>query len=64
MNRRTTLLLFAVMAPVWAQEAKPKRTPDVPYVPTTEAAVAEMLKLAGVKKGMWSTTSAVGTDAS
>jgi Ribosomal protein L11 methylase len=24
--------------------------PDVPYVPTTEAAVAEMLKLAGVKK--------------
>ena len=27
-----------------------KRTPDVPYVPTTEEAVAAMLKLAGVKK--------------
>jgi SAM-dependent methyltransferase len=34
-----------------AQTAKPARTPDVPYVPTTETAVGEMLKLAGVKKG-------------
>jgi SAM-dependent methyltransferase len=33
-----------------AQSAKPARTPDVPYVPTTEKAVQEMLKLAGVKK--------------
>ena len=33
-----------------AQNAKPKREPDVPYVPTTEAAVQEMLKLAEVKK--------------
>lgn len=33
-----------------AQSAKPARTPDVPYVPTTEKAVEEMLKLAGVKK--------------
>src|SRR5437879_927757 len=33
-----------------AQSAKPKREPDVPYVPTTEAAVQEMLKLAEVKK--------------
>lgn len=33
-----------------AQEAQPKRQPDVPYVPTTEAAVAAMLKLADVKK--------------
>jgi len=33
-----------------AQSPKPKREPDVPYVPTTEAAVQEMLKLAGVKK--------------
>src|ERR1700730_5501165 len=33
-----------------AQNAKPKREPDVPYVPTTEAAVQAMLKLAGVKK--------------
>ncbi|HNY39327.1 MAG TPA: class I SAM-dependent methyltransferase [Bryobacteraceae bacterium] len=34
-----------------AQEAKPKRDPDVPYVPTTERAVEEMLKLAKVEKG-------------
>jgi SAM-dependent methyltransferase len=33
-----------------AQNSKPKREPDVPYVPTTEAAVQAMLKLAGVKK--------------
>jgi SAM-dependent methyltransferase len=32
------------------QSAKPVRQPDVPYVPTTEKAVQEMLKLAGVKK--------------
>lgn len=32
------------------QGAKPARQPDVPYVPTTEKAVQEMLKLAGVKK--------------
>jgi len=41
------LLSIAVVA---AQSPKPKREPDVPYVPTTEAAVQEMLKLAGVKK--------------
>jgi SAM-dependent methyltransferase len=34
-----------------AQTAKPAREPDVPYVPTTETAVQEMLKLADVKKG-------------
>lgn len=33
-----------------AQAPKPIRTPDVPYVPTTEKAVAEMLKLANVQK--------------
>ena len=38
------------VAAVAAQSAKPKREPDVPYVPTTEAAVQEMLKLAGVTK--------------
>ena len=32
------------------QNAKPKREPDVPYVPTTEPAVEAMLKLAEVKK--------------
>jgi ribosomal protein L11 methylase PrmA len=41
------LLCIAVLG---AQNPKPKREPDVPYVPTTEAAVQEMLKLAGVKK--------------
>jgi SAM-dependent methyltransferase len=40
-------LSTAVLA---AQSAKTARTPDVPYVPTTEKAVEEMLKLAGVKK--------------
>jgi len=33
-----------------AQSAAPRREPDVPYVPTTEPAVAAMLKLAGVTK--------------
>jgi SAM-dependent methyltransferase len=33
-----------------AQNAQPRRDPDVPYVPTTDAAVEAMLKLAGVKK--------------
>ena len=41
--------LLSVAALV-AQTPKPKREPDVPYVPTTEAAVQAMLKLAGVKK--------------
>ena len=42
-----TLLCIGVAA---AQSASPARRPDVPYVPTTEAAVQEMLKLAGVTK--------------
>jgi SAM-dependent methyltransferase len=47
----SSCLLAAVAATTLAaQTAKPKRDPDVPYVPTTEAAVQEMLKLAGVKK--------------
>jgi SAM-dependent methyltransferase len=33
-----------------AQSSGPRREPDVPYVPTTEAAVQAMLKLADVKK--------------
>src|SRR5260370_16044621 len=41
------LLSIAALA---AQTPQPKRAPDVPFVPTTEAAVQEMLKLAGVKK--------------
>ena len=34
---------------VAAQTPQPRRAPDVPYVPTTEEAVQEMLKLGGVK---------------
>ena len=41
------LLSVSVLA---AQSAKPVRDPDVPYVPTTEKAVEEMLKLAKVTK--------------
>jgi SAM-dependent methyltransferase len=41
------ILLTATLLP--AQNG-PKRSPDVPYVPTTEEAVQAMLKLADVKK--------------
>ncbi len=41
-------LFFTGMAA--AQNAQPRRDPDVPYVPTTEAAVSAMLKLADIKK--------------
>jgi SAM-dependent methyltransferase len=41
-----TFLLTSVS---FAQDAKPRREPDVPYVPTTEPAVEAMLKLAEVK---------------
>jgi len=40
--------LFVGMA--GAQNANSGRPPDVPYVPTTEKAVQEMLKLGGVKR--------------
>jgi SAM-dependent methyltransferase len=48
---RTGILpaLLSVSALV-AQSAKPARQPDVPYVPSTERAVQEMLKLADIKK--------------
>lgn len=54
--RKTTLLSVLLVAALsasacFAQEAKPRRDPDVPYVPTTEEAVKAMLQLAGVKKG-------------
>jgi SAM-dependent methyltransferase len=45
------LAFAAILVPVQGQEAKPKRDPDVPYVPTTEPAVQAMMKLASVKKG-------------
>jgi precorrin-6B methylase 2 len=41
-------MLFATAAA--AQSTQPRREPDVPFVPTTEEAVAAMLKLADVKK--------------
>jgi len=40
---------FLICSLAFAQAAKPKRPLDVPYVPTTEAAVDAMLKLANVK---------------
>lgn len=51
-TRRLAICLSAALATfsAFAQEAKPKRDPDVPYVPTTERAVEEMLKLANVQK--------------
>ena len=47
-----SVLVQALMAAavLTAQSAKPVRSPDVPYVPTTDKAVQEMLKLADVKK--------------
>jgi len=54
LNRRTFLSTAAAAVSsasfLYGQAAKPKRDPDVPYVPTTEEAVKEMLKLADVKK--------------
>ena len=47
---KTALAVLAVSACVAvAQNNEPHRVPDVPYLPTTEDAVAEMLKLANVK---------------
>ena len=54
MQRRTFLtgiVSAACSSPAWAQKAA-KREPDVPYVPTTEEAVAAMLKLAEVKQAI------------
>jgi SAM-dependent methyltransferase len=50
--RKYSYLVVALISitALGAQDSKPKREPDVPYVPTTEAAVQAMLKLAGVKK--------------
>jgi ubiquinone/menaquinone biosynthesis C-methylase UbiE len=57
MNRRRSLALFAlapfaIAAPAWAQTAaRPLRDPDVPFVPTRQEVVEEMLRIAGVKAG-------------
>lgn len=52
-NTLATLLLMAwATVFVFAQQApSPARTPDVPYVPTSEEVVDAMLKLAKVTKG-------------
>lgn len=50
LTRAALLVAVLSMAGATAQEAAPKRAPDVPYVPTTEEAVRAMLKLADVKK--------------
>jgi SAM-dependent methyltransferase len=49
-TRRCFLAVALSSTLLAAQTAKPKRDPDVPYVPTTEPAVEAMLKLADVKK--------------
>ena len=42
-------LVAACSVGLLAQEPKPARSPDVPFVPTTEPAVEAMLKLANLK---------------
>ncbi len=49
-SRRVALALCCVLLTVPAQTPKAKRTPDVPFVPTTERAVEAMLELAKVTK--------------
>lgn len=51
LNRRTLLTAIVFGTTVFGQEAIPKRTPDVPYVPTPQEVVDAMLKLGEVKKG-------------
>jgi ubiquinone/menaquinone biosynthesis C-methylase UbiE len=49
-TRRAALLALFALLLASAQAPKPKRAPDVPYVPTTEPAVEAMLELAKVTK--------------
>lgn len=46
--KRLVLLAVVMGLAGFGQDSAPARTPDVPYVPTTEPAVEAMLKLAGV----------------
>jgi SAM-dependent methyltransferase len=49
LSRKFALSLFALAASLAsAQSTESRRAPDVPYLPTTDQAVQEMLKLAGV----------------
>jgi SAM-dependent methyltransferase len=50
MLRNAVVCSYVFSAVLCAQTAKPAREPDVPYVPSTEQAVQEMLKLGNVKK--------------
>src|SRR5919106_3651781 len=52
-NRRIFLTALAAgsISAVAQQAAAPKRSPDVPYVPTPQPVVEAMLKLGEVKKG-------------
>jgi SAM-dependent methyltransferase len=50
LSRRYFALALLSTSMLAAQGSKPARDPDVPYVPTTEQAVEEMLKLAKVTK--------------
>jgi SAM-dependent methyltransferase len=51
MRSRKCAVAFALLVSLAsAQDSQPKRPLDVPYVPTSNAVVEAMLKLAGVKK--------------
>ena len=47
----SALFVTGTLIQALGQEARPKREPDVPYVPTREEVVAGMLKLGEVKPG-------------
>jgi len=49
-SRRVALALCCALLTLPAQTPKAKRTPDVPFVPTTERAVEAMLELAKITK--------------
>jgi len=52
LNRRSFLLAMgAGCGTLVAQQSAPRRSPDVPYVPTPQPVVDAMLKLGEVKKG-------------
>jgi ribosomal protein L11 methylase PrmA len=51
LRRISVLLLTAATAAVLAQNHQPKHEPDVPFVPTPQEVVDEMLKLGNVHKG-------------
>ena len=51
MLRRTTVLFLTVLACGFFAPAQEEPSLDVPFVPTPEAVVEEMLKLANIKKG-------------